>query len=73
MSQKGDCWDSAPTERFFHTLKTEQTHHQKDQSHDEEKQDIFGYIEIFYNHQRRHSTNGYLSPADYEQLFSKAA
>ena len=68
MSRKGDCWDNAPAESFFHTLKTELTNHTRYQTREEAKKDIFEYIEVFYNRQRRHSTIGYLSPAVYEAL-----
>ncbi len=62
MSRKGNGWDNAPAESFFHTLKTELTHHRHYQTREEAKQDIFEYIEVFYNHQRRHSTIGYQTP-----------
>ena len=67
MSRKGNCWDNAVAESFFHTLKTELTHHVTFQSREEAKQIIFEYIEIFYNRKRIHSANDYLSPADYER------
>ncbi len=67
MSRKGNCWDNAPSESFFHTLKTELTHHRRYQSRQEAKQDIFEYIEVFYNRQRRHSTIGYQTPLGYEK------
>jgi putative transposase len=66
MSRKGNCWDNAPVESFFHSLKTEQVHHCDYQTRDEARRDIFEYIEVFYNRQRRHSTLGYLSPAQFE-------
>ena len=66
MSRKGNCWDNAPMESFFHALKTEQVHHCDYQTRDEARRDIFEYIEVFYNRQRRHSTLGYLSPAQFE-------
>jgi putative transposase len=66
MSRKGNCWDNAPMESFFHSLKTELVHHRDDQTRDEARRDIFEYIEVFYNRQRRHSTLGYLSPAQFE-------
>jgi transposase InsO family protein len=66
MSRKGNCWDNAPMESFFHSLKTEQVHHCDYQTRDEARRDIFEYIEVFYNRQRRHSTLGYLSPAQFE-------
>ncbi len=72
MSRKGNCWDNAVSESFFHTLKTELIHHQAYQTRDEAKQAVFEYIEVFYNRERLHSANGYLSPLDYE-LQHKAA
>jgi putative transposase len=66
MSRKGNCWDNAVSESFFHTLKTELVHHQRYQTRVEAKQDIFEYIEVFYNRERIHSANNYLSPVDYE-------
>ncbi|MBY0499046.1 MAG: IS3 family transposase [Nitrosomonas sp.] len=72
MSRKGNSWDNAVSESFFHTLKTELIHHQTYQTRDEAKQAVFEYIEVFYNRERLHSANGYLSPLDYE-LQHKAA
>jgi putative transposase len=66
MSRKGNCWDNAPMESFFHTLKTELVHHRDYLTRDQARRDIFEYIEVFYNRQRRHSTLGYLSPAQFE-------
>jgi putative transposase len=67
MSRSGDCWDNAAMESFFSTLKTERTSRKNYQSRDEARADVFDYIERFYNLRRRHSTLGYLSPADYER------
>jgi transposase InsO family protein len=61
MSRKDNCWDNAVSESFFHTLKTERVHHRRYQARAETKQDIFEYIEIFYNRERLHSANGYVS------------
>lgn len=66
MSRKGKCWDNAVSESFFHTLKTELIHHQNYQTREEAKQAVFEYIEVFYNRERLHSANGYLSPVDFE-------
>lgn len=66
MSRKGNCWDNAVAESFFGSLKTQLTHHTKFQSVNEAEQALFHYIEIYYNSQRKHSTNGYKSPAQYE-------
>lgn len=72
MSRKGNCWDNAVSESFFHTLKTELIHHQTYQTRSDAKQAVFEYIEVFYNRERLHSANGYMSPVDYE-LQLKAA
>jgi putative transposase len=66
MSGKGNCYDNAVVESFFHSLKTELIQFRNYQSRAEARSDIFEYIEIFYNRVRRHSTLGYLSPLDYE-------
>jgi putative transposase len=66
MSRKGNCWDNACVESFFGTLKRELVYHRHYATRDDAKQDIFEYIEVFYNRQRRHSTLGYHSPAEYE-------
>jgi putative transposase len=66
MSRKGNCWDNAVAESFFHTLKTELIHHQTFRDREEAKQVVFECIEVFYNRERLHSANGYLSPVDYE-------
>ena len=59
MSKKGDCWDNAVAESFFHTLKTELIHYCDFETRDEARVVIFEYIEVFYNCQRLHSSNGY--------------
>ena len=66
MSRKGNCWDNAVSESFFHTLKTELVHHCQFKTRKDAKQAIFEYIEVFYNRERIHSANDYLSPVDYE-------
>ena len=67
MSRKGDCWDNAVAESFFHTLKVELIHGKTYITRQEAKTAIFEYIEGFYNRQRRHSYLGYLSPDEYEK------
>ena len=67
MSRKGDCWDNAVAESFFHTLKVELIHGNFYNTRQEAKMAIFEYIEVFYNRQRRHSYLGYLSPVDFEK------
>jgi len=66
MSRKGNCWDNACVESFFGTLKRELVDQRRYVTREEARQDIFEYIEVFYNRQRRHSTLGYHSPAEYE-------
>jgi hypothetical protein len=66
MSRKADCYDNAPMESFFHTLKTELVHHRRYATRAEATRDIFAYIEGFYNRTRRHSAIGYLSPIEME-------
>lgn len=67
MSRKGDCWDNAPMESWFHTLKTELVNHRDYINRLQAKADIFEYIEAFYNRGRRHSALGYMTPAQYEK------
>ena len=66
MSRKGDCWDNAPMESFFHTLKTELVMHRDYHSREEARTDLFEYIEVFYNRQRRHSTIQFAAPMAFE-------
>lgn len=70
MSRSGDCWDNAAMESFVSTLKMERTHRTNYRTRDEAKVDVFDYIERFYNPRRRHSTLGYLIPAQYEKSAS---
>ena len=67
MSKKGDCWDNAVAESFFHTLKVELIHRMKFRTREEAKARIFEYVEMYYNTKRAHSTLGYLSPFEYEK------
>ena len=66
MSAIGNCYDNAPIESFFGTLKSELVHFRHYVTRKEARSDIFAYIEGFYNTRRRHSSLGYLSPSDYE-------
>jgi putative transposase len=66
MSRTGNCWDNACVESFFGTLKRELVYHRHYATREDATQDIFEYIEVFYNRKRRHSTLGYDSPAEYE-------
>jgi putative transposase len=67
MSRKGNCWDNAVAESFFHTLKTELVYMEDFNTHEQAQTAVFEYIEVFYNRQRCHSANGYLAPLVYEQ------
>ena len=68
MSGTGNCFDNAALESFFGTLKAERIHRQSYQTRDQARQDIVAYIEGFYNVIRRHSTLGYRSPLEFEQV-----
>jgi transposase InsO family protein len=68
MSRKGNCWDNAPAESFFATLKCELVYHVVFKNLDDARRQIFHYIEFFYNRIRRHSALGYLSPMQFEKL-----
>src|SRR5512139_1276582 len=70
MSRKGDCYDNAPMESFWGTLKSELVHHSRYKTREEAIREITEYIEVFYNRQRRQARLGYLSPAHYERQFS---
>ena len=67
MSRKGNCWDNAVSESFFHSLKTELIYHENFKTKAQANEMIFEYIEIFYNRQRLHSYNNYLSPVEFEE------
>jgi len=67
MSRKADCFDNAPMESFFHTLKTELVHHRQYATRTEAQRDIFAFIEGFYNRTRLHSAIGYISPIEMER------
>ncbi len=69
MSSTGNCFDNAAMESFFHTLKTEQIYFERYLTRERAKADIFEYVEVFYNNKRRHSTLGYLTPAEYEKNY----
>ena len=66
MSRKGDCWDNAPMESFFHSLKTELVMHCDYKTRDEARAGLFDYMEVFYNRQRRHSAIKNLAPLVFE-------
>jgi putative transposase len=68
MSRKGNCWDNAPMESFFHTLKTELVYHRNYATKEEAKRDLFQYIEGYYNRQRIHSAINYMTPEQMEKI-----
>jgi putative transposase len=67
MSRKGNCWDNAPTESFFNSLKNERIHGRRYRTRAEARTEVFQYIEGFYNRSRRHSTLGHMSPLRFLQ------
>ena len=69
MSRKGNCYDNAPMESFWGTLKNELVHHRRYETRAQAMAEITEYIEIFYNRQRRQSRLGYLSPSVFAQQF----
>ncbi len=69
MSRRGDCWDNAPMESFFDSLKTELIENRTFEDVQEAKTTIFEWIEVFYNRKRIHSALGYLSPACFEEKY----
>ncbi len=68
MSRKGNCWDNAPAESFFATLKRELIHQRNFRTRAEAKSSIFEFIESWYNRERLHSSLGYMSPVDFEAV-----
>ena len=70
MSRTGNCYDNAPMESFFHTLKVELVHQRRWATRDHARRDLFGYIEGYYNRARIHSALGYLTPEQAEQRAS---
>ena len=71
MSRRGNCYDNAPVESFWGTLKTELVHHRRYQTRLEAVREIMEYIDLFYNRQRRQARLGYVSPAAYTQQFAR--
>jgi transposase InsO family protein len=69
MSRKGNCWDNAAMESFFARLKVEEVYARLYESLEDAYSAVFEYIEMFYNRIRRHSTNGYVSPVEYENNY----
>jgi len=66
MSRKGDCWDNAVVESFFHSLKVELVYQTHYSGQEEARQDVFEYIEAYYNRIRRHSSLDYKTPFEVE-------
>jgi putative transposase len=64
---RGNCWDNAPTESFFNSLKNERVHERRYATHADAIADLFEYVEVFYNRSRRHSTLGQVSPTQFMQ------
>ena len=73
MSGKGNCYDNAVAESFFHTLKVEAIHGERFATRQQLRQTIFEYIEVDYNRHRRHSAANYLPPMIFEQQFDQAS
>lgn len=69
MSRRGNCWDNAVAESFFATLKKQAVHGEHFATREQARQAIFEYIEAYYNRIRRHSTIGWLSPLNFENLY----
>jgi transposase InsO family protein len=72
MSRRANCWDNAVVESFFSTLKREWVQGKGYRTRSEARADIFYFIETWYNRKRRHSTLGYLSPAEFERRAAEA-
>jgi len=72
MSGKGNCYDNAAMESFFHSLKTEWVHHHKYVTRQEAKTSLFEYIEMFYNRKRRHSYVNQMAPMQFEEQMNAA-
>ncbi len=67
MSRRANCFDNAPMESFFSTLKTEWLRGRRFATRAQAKSSLFDYLELFYNRRRLHSSLGYRSPADFEK------
>jgi putative transposase len=69
LSRKGNCWDHAVTESFFGNLKSEMVHHERFKRRRAATDQVFDYIEVFYNRVRIHSASDYFAPAEYEARY----
>ncbi len=70
MSRKGECLDNAVAESFFGSLKNELVYHEDYKTRTQARQNIFEYIEIFYNRKRRHAFLNYMAPVEYEEKYA---
>jgi len=70
MSRKGNCWDNAPIERFFSSLKREWTGDRWYRSRQDAMADVREYVAVYYNSKRLHSTLGYMTPMNYEKILN---
>ncbi len=73
MSRKGNCWDNAPVERFFSSLKREWTGDRWYRTRQEAIADVREYVAVYYNSKRLHSTLGYTTPLNYEKRLNKVS
>jgi transposase InsO family protein len=71
MSRRGNCYDNAPMESFWGTLKNELVYHRRYETREQARREISEYIELFYNRQRRHSRLGNLSPVAFAQQWAR--
>lgn len=71
MSRRGNCWDNAPTESFFASLKKEMVYRTRFETREQARTAIFSWIEVWYNRKRRHSTLGYVSPEAFERTYQQ--
>ena len=69
MRCRGNCWDNAVAESFFHTLKGHIIHGEKYRTREQLQHTLFEYLEVYYNRIRRHSANGWLSPIQFEHHY----
>src|SRR3954454_15294772 len=71
MSRRGDCWDNAPVESFFGRLKCEVAPGEMFATRDQARAELFEYLEVFYNRVRRHSSLGFVAPAEFERTHNQ--
>ena len=71
MSRKGNCWDNAVAESFFATFKKQTVFGNPIGTRQELRQQVFEFIEIYYNRVRRHSANGWVTPVEFERLYNQ--